>query len=61
MVSGLSFVVLRTFAGRLFFAFWPDPHRDPYEEMSGEVQTAAERILPMVFAASFCAEVVTWV
>ena len=38
-----------------------DPSADPDGEMSANYRTAPERILPIVFAASLFAEVVTWV
>ncbi len=38
-----------------------DPYADPYGETSGNYRTEPERIFPIVFAASFFAEVVTWV
>ncbi len=34
---------------------------DPYGKTAGNYRTAPERMFPIVFAASFFAEVVTWV
>ena len=59
--SGEILSVFGTFIGGLFFAFGADPNRDPYGEMSGNYWRAPERMLPIVLAASFFAEVVTWV
>ena len=54
-------LIFRTFWLRLLLQFSSDPNRDPYGEMSGNYRRAPERILPIVLAASFFAEVVTWV
>ena len=40
---------------------FPDPNADPNGTGSGKHQTARERILPIVFAASRLAEVAAWV
>ena len=54
-------LILRTFLLFLILRFSSDPNRDPYGETSGNYRRAPERILPIVLAASFFAEVVTWV
>ena len=54
-------LILRTFLLFLILRFSSDPNRDPYGETSGNYWRAPERILPIVLAASFFAEVVTWV
>ena len=57
--SGEILSVFGTFGSGLFLTFGADPNRDPYGEMSGNYWRAPERILPIVLAASFFAEVVT--
>ena len=54
-------LVFRTFSLCSLLRFSSDPNRDPYGETSGNYWRAPERILPIVLAASFFAEVVTWV
>ncbi len=54
-------LILRTFQLCSLLRFSSDPNRDPYGETSGNCWRAPERILPIVLAASFFAEVVTWV
>lgn len=57
--SGEISLILRTFLLLLFLRFSSDPNRDPYGETSENYWRAPERILPIVLAASFFAEVVT--
>ena len=59
--SGEILLIFGTFGLRSFLDFSLDLNRDPYGETSGNYWRAAERILPIVLAASFFAEVVTWV
>ena len=54
-------LIFGTFPMCLLLRFSSDPNRDPYGETSGNYWRAPERILPIVLAASFFAEVVTWV
>jgi hypothetical protein len=54
-------LAFRTFSLCPLLRFSSDPNRDPYEETYGNYWRAPERILPIVLAASFFAEVVTWV
>ena len=54
-------LAFRTFSLCSLLRFSSDPNRDPYGETSGNYWRAPERILPIVLAASFFAEVVTWV
>ena len=54
-------LILRTSRLCSLLRFSSDPNRDPYAEMFGNYWRAPERIPPIVLAASFFAEVVTWV
>ena len=47
------------FASNILLTVFSDPNADPNGTGSGKHQTARERILPIVFAASRLAEVVT--
>ena len=59
--SGKILLIFGTFGLCSFLDFFLDPNHDPYGETSGNYWRAPERILPIVLAASFFAEVVTWV